>query len=230
MLLNTGRRPATSQNRLLTTIAWKLGDAIEYALEGSVFVGGAVVGWLRDGLGLIKASADVEPLANSVPDSGDVFLVPAFAGLGAPDWDPYARGAIIGLTRGTTGAHIARAALDSIAYQVADLVDAMRNDAGGKLAELRVDGGASTNNTLLQLQADILQSPIVRPKVTETTALGAAYLAGLATGVWKDRDEIAKHWQIERRFEPQISQDEAAGRRARWNEAVERVKGWAREK
>jgi glycerol kinase len=227
MLLNTATQPVESQNRLLTTIAWKLGGQLEYALEGSVFIGGAVVTWLRDGLGIIKSSADVEALANSVPDSGDVHLVPAFAGLGAPHWDPYARGILIGLTRGTTAAHIARAALDSITLLVADLADAMRGDAGGALAELRVDGGASANNLLLQLQADVLQLPVVRPKVIETTALGAAYLAGLAVGAWKTRDEIATHWQADRRFEPQISGDEAASRRARWREAVERAKGWA---
>ena len=199
---------------MLTTIAWKLGSTIEYALEGSVFVGGAVVSWLRDGLGIIKSSADVQPLADTVPDSDGVLLVPAFTGLGAPHWDPYARGTIVGITRGTKAAHIARAALDSIAFQVADLADAMRSDAGGSLVELRVDGGASVNDTLLQLQADFLQLPVVRPKVTETTALGAAYLAGLATGVWKDRGEVADHWQIDRRFEPKMSADQAAKLRA----------------
>jgi glycerol kinase len=227
-LLNTGAQAVVSQHRLLTTVAWKLDGAMEYALEGSVFIGGAVVGWLRDGLGIVQSSADVERLARTVPDSGDVFLVPAFAGLGAPHWDPYARGAIIGLTRGTTAAHLARAALDAVALQVADLIDAMRGDSANALAELRVDGGASVNDLLLQIQADVLQLPIVRPTVTETTALGAAYLAGLASGVWKGRDEIAAHWQIDRRFEPRISADEASARRARWNEAVERVKGWAR--
>jgi glycerol kinase len=227
-LLNTGAQAVVSQHRLLTTVAWKLDGAMEYALEGSVFIGGAVVGWLRDGLGIVQSSADVERLARTVPDSGDVFLVPAFAGLGAPHWDPYARGAIIGLTRGTTAAHLARAALDAVALQVADLIDAIRGDSANALAELRVDGGASVNDLLLQIQADVLQLPIVRPTVTETTALGAAYLAGLASGVWKGRDEIAAHWQIDRRFEPRISADEASARRARWNEAVERVKGWAR--
>jgi glycerol kinase len=227
-LMNTSTNVAKSNNRLLATVAWKIGDRIEYALEGSVFIGGAVVTWLRDGLGIIKSSSEFETLANSVPDSGGVFLVPAFAGLGAPHWDPYARGAIFGLTRGTTAAHLARAGLESIAFQVADLIDAMQNDVGGGRAELRVDGGASVNDALLQLQADVLQLPVVRPKVIETTALGAAYLAGLATGVWKSRDEIAKHWQIDRRFEPRISADEAAARRARWNEAVGRAKGWAR--
>ena len=203
-------------------------DKLEYALEGGVFVGGAVVSWLRDGLGIIKSSADVEPLARSVPDSGDVYLVPAFTGLGAPHWDPYARGTIVGITRGTTAAHIARAAVDSIALQVADLADAMRSDAASALDELRVDGGASVNDALLQYQADIMQLPVVRPKVTETTALGAAYLAGLATGVWKRRDEIASHWQVDRRFEPKMSADEAAAIRARWNEAVERSRHWAK--
>jgi glycerol kinase len=230
MLMNTGTQPAVSKNHLLTTVAWKVGGKTEYALEGSVFVGGAVVAWLRDGLGIIKSSAEVEALAQSVPDSDGVYLVPAFAGLGAPHWDPYARGAIIGITRGTTAAHIARAALDSIAYQVADLVEAMRSDAGSALAEMRVDGGASRNDALLQFQADILQLPVLRPKVTETTALGAAYLAGLATGAWKSHDEIAKHWQIDRRFEPRISADQAAALRARWDDAVRRSRDWVQEK
>jgi glycerol kinase len=209
-------------------VAWKLDGKLEYALEGSVFVGGAVVSWLRDGLGIIKSSSEIEALAHSVPDSGDVYLVPAFVGLGAPHWDPYARGTIVGITRGTTAAHIARAALDSIALQVADLADAMHSDAASPLTELRVDGGASVNDSLLQHQADIMQRPVVRPKVTETTALGAAYLAGLGTGVWKRRDEIASHWQADRRFEPQMSADEAAAIRARWAVAVERSKNWAR--
>jgi glycerol kinase len=227
-LMNTATSAIMSSHRLLTTIACKLHDRTIYALEGSVFIGGAVVSWLRDGLGIIKSSGDVETLAKSVDDAGDVVLVPAFVGLGAPHWDPYARGTIVGLTRGTTAAHLARAALESIAFQVADLVDAMRSDASGEMTELRVDGGACVNNTLMQLQADVLQLPIVRPKVTETTALGAAYLAGLATGVWKSRDEIAGHWQIDRRFEPSISADAAAAKRKRWNEAVERAKGWAK--
>jgi len=227
MLMNTADRAVESRHRLLTTIAWRLGATTEYAIEGSVFVGGAVVSWLRDGLGIIKSSADVQPLADTVPDSDGVYLVPAFTGLGAPHWDPYARGTIIGLTRGTKAAHIARAALDSIAFQVADLAEAMRNDAGTPLVELRVDGGASVNDTLLQLQADFLQLPVVRPKVTETTALGAAYLAGLAVGVWKNRDEVARHWQIDRRFEPRMPPDQAAVLRTRWSEAVERSKRWA---
>jgi glycerol kinase len=227
--MNTGAQAIASQNKLVTTIAWKLGDKIEYALEGSVFIAGAVVQWLRDGLGVIEKSVDVEALARSVSDSGGVYFVPAFAGLGAPYWDPYARGLIIGLTRGTTEAHIARAAVESIALQVVDLIDAMRSDAANTLAELRVDGGASVNNGLLQYQADIMQLPVVRPKVTETTALGAAYLAGLATGVWKRREEIAGHWQVDRRFEPQMPADKAAAIRSRWAEAVKRSQHWAKE-
>ncbi|MGD9632391.1 MAG: glycerol kinase GlpK [Pirellulales bacterium] len=227
MLMNTAAKAVESRNKLLTTVAWRMGTELEYAVEGSVFVGGAVVSWLRDGLGIIKSSADVQRLADSVPDSGGVMLVPAFTGLGAPHWDPYARGTILGITRGTTAAHIARAALDSIAFQVADLAEAMHHDAGTPLVELRVDGGASVNDTLLELQADILQLPVVRPKVTETTALGAAYLAGLATGVWKSREEVAEHWQVDRRFEPKLPAVEASKRRSRWNEAVERSKLWA---
>jgi glycerol kinase len=229
MLMNTGTQPAQSKSKLLTTIAWNTDMRTEYALEGSVFVGGAVVGWLRDGLGIIKSSSEVEKLARSVPDSGGVVFVPAFVGLGAPHWDAYARGAILGITRGTTAAHIARAAIESIALQVADLVGAMRNDAENAITELRVDGGASVNDSMLQFQADVLQLPVVRPKVTETTALGAAYLAGMATGVWKRRDEIARHWQVDRRFEPKMSADEAAAIRGRWADAVERSREWARE-
>jgi glycerol kinase len=227
MLMNTGPTAVASQHKLLTTIAWRLGTATEYALEGSVFIGGATVGWLRDGLGIIKSSADVEPLANSVSDNGGVSFVPAFAGLGAPDWDPTARGTIIGITGGTTAGHIARAALEGIALQVADLLAGMRDDSQCELAELRVDGGASVNNTLLQIQADLGQLPVVRPQVTETTALGAAYLAGLAVGVWPTREAITPHWQVDRRFEPTISADEAAERRAIWRKAVERAKSWA---
>ena len=229
MLMNTAARAVESKNNLLTTVAWKVGGQLEYALEGGVFVGGAVVAWLRDGLGIIKSSSEVEALARSVPDSGGVYLVPAFVGLGAPHWDPYAHGAIVGITRGTTAAHIARAAVESIALQVADLTDAMRSDAGSSLTELRVDGGASVNDGLLQYQADIMQLPVVRPKVTETTALGAAYLAGLATGVWKGREAIAGHWQVDRRFEPQMSARDAAAIRARWADAVQRSRGWAKD-
>ncbi len=229
MLMNTGNKPVDSKNRLLTTVAWNIGGYVEYALEGGVFVGGAVVSWLRDGLGIIKSSAQVEELARSVPDNGGVYVVPAFAGLGAPHWDPYARGAIVGITRGTTAGHIARAAIESIALQVADLADSMRSDADDSLAELRVDGGAAVNDGLLQYQANIMQLPVVRPKVTETTALGAAYLAGLATGVWKARGEIAGHWQVDRRFEPKMSKDESQSIRARWHDAVQRSKNWAKE-
>jgi glycerol kinase len=229
MLMNTGGEPVDSKNRLLTTVAWQTEGGLEYALEGGVFVGGAVVSWLRDGLGIIKSSADVEKLALSVPDSGGVFLVPAFVGLGAPHWDSYARGAILGITRGTTAGHIARAAIECIALQVADLADAMRSDAGDSVAELRVDGGAAVNDALLQYQADIMQLPVVRPQVTETTALGAAYLAGMATGVWKGRDSIAGHWKVDRRFEPQMSADEATAIRARWSDAVRRSRGWAKD-
>lgn len=229
MLMNTGSKAVDSKNKLLTTIAWNVGGRPEYAIEGSVFVGGAVVSWLRDGLGIIKSSAEVEKLAQSVPDSGGIFVVPAFAGLGAPHWDPYARGAIVGITRGTTAGHIARAAVESVAFQVADLADAMRSDAASPLRELRVDGGASVNDGLLQWQADIMQLPVVRPKVTETTSLGAAYLAGLGAGLWKSRDEIAGHWQVDRRFEPRMSADQATAIRARWNEAVGRSRGWAKE-
>jgi glycerol kinase len=226
-LMNTGAQAVASRNKLVTTVAWNLGGQLEYALEGSVFIAGAVVQWLRDGLGIIKSSAEVERLARSVPDSGDVFFVPAFTGLGAPHWDPYARGAIIGITRGTTAAHLARAAVDSIALQVADLVDAMRSDATSALTDLRVDGGASVNDALLQHQADILQLPVVRPKVTETTAMGASYLAGLAAGVWKQRGDIAGHWQVDRRFEPSMAPDQASAIRSRWKEAVKRAQHWA---
>ena len=229
MLMNTGPRVVESQQRLLSTIAWRVDGVTEYALEGAVFIGGAAIGWLRDGLGVIKSSGDVEALANTVEDSGGVSFVPAFTGLGAPDWDPYARGAIIGITRGTTTGHIARAALDGVALQVADLLEGMHSDLGEKLKVLRVDGGASVNNTLMQIQADVLQIPVVRPKVTETTALGAAYLAGLAAGVWPNRDAIRKQWQVDQQFEPKISADEAAARRATWRRAVERAKGWVQE-
>ncbi len=226
LLLNTGERPVPSMNRLLTTVAWKVGSRTEYALEGSVFIGGAVVQWLRDGLGIIRQSSDVEALAASVADNGGVYLVPAFAGLGAPHWDAYARGTIVGLTRGTGAAHIARAAIESIAYQVADLLDAVHRDSGLTLAELRVDGGAARNDCLLQFQADLLGVPVVRPHVTETTASGAAYLAGLAVGFWSSPVEIARQWQAERRFEAVMPAAEAGRLRARWHAALERSKGW----
>jgi glycerol kinase len=225
MLQNTGTRAVPSSNRLVTTVAWKIGDTTEYALEGSVFVGGAVVQWLRDGLGLIRKSEDVEALAQSVPDNGGVYFVPAFVGLGAPHWDSYARGSIFGITRGTTSAHLARAAVESIAYQVADLLDAMRRDSGDAVQELRVDGGAAANDALMQFQADILGVPVVRPAVTETTALGAAYLAGFGVGFWKpDLEASAK--AKDRRFEPQIPEAKARSLRDRWNEAVSRSKSW----
>ncbi len=223
MLQNTGARAVDSENRLVTTIAWKIGDRTEYALEGSVFVGGAVVQWLRDGLGLIRKSEDVEVLAKSVPDNGGVYFVPAFVGLGAPHWDSYARGSIFGLTRGTTAGHLARAAVESIAYQVADLFDAMRKDSGNAVQEIRVDGGAAANDSLMQFQADILGVPVVRPAITETTAFGAAHLAALAMGLWpRDLDRDA----TTRRFEPEMRASEARALRDRWQEAVSRTKNW----
>ena len=228
LLLNTGSAAVASTNKLLTTTAWQLADsAPQYALEGSVFIGGAVVQWLRDGLRAIKTAADVEALAAEVPDSGGVYLVPAFAGLGAPHWDPYARGAMFGLTRGSGITHIARAALESIAFQSADVLTAMERDAGMKLTELRVDGGATANNLLMQIQADLLGVPVVRPKVLETTALGAAYLAGLAVGFWKDAGDIHRNWQVDRVFEPTLSRDRAGEMMAGWAKAVERSKRWA---
>ena len=226
LLQNTGERPVASRNRLLTTVAWEVGGKTIYALEGSVFIGGAVVQWLRDGLGLIRTSSEVEALARSVPDNGGVYLVPAFAGLGAPHWDPYARGTIVGITRGTTAGHIARAAVESIAFQVADLLEAVHSDAGIDLQELRVDGGAAANDALLQYQADLLGVAVVRPQVTETTALGAAYLAGLAVGFWDSAEALARHWRVDRRFEPAMPPSEAAARRAEWHEALSRSKNW----
>lgn len=225
MLMHTGAKRIASKQGLLTTATAQVGTR-GFALEGSVFVAGAVVQWLRDGLGILKSSDEVEPLARSVPDAGGVFLVPAFAGLGAPHWDAFARGAIVGLTRGTTAAHLARAALESIAYQSAEVLTAMERDAGVRLAELRVDGGAAANDLLMQFQADLLGVPVARPTTLETTALGAAYLAGLATGVWCDEAEIAAQWRRSRVFEPRMSRDEAAGRLASWRRAVERSKGW----
>ena len=228
MLMNVGDKPQISKNRLLGTLAWQLGAhaASQFALEGSVFIAGATVQWLRDGLGIIQSSSEVESLAASVPDSGGVFLVPAFAGLGAPHWDAYARGTILGITRGTNKGHIARAALEGIAFQVADVLDAMQQDSGIAINQLRVDGGASANNLLMQFQADILQAPVVRPKIIETTALGAAFLAGLAVGFWKDHSEIESIWQTDRVFEPQMKMSEVAYRRQRWKKALERSKEW----
>jgi glycerol kinase len=202
MLMNIGNKPILSKNKLVTTIAWKIGNDVQYALEGSIFIGGAVVQWLRDGLGIIASSAEVEDLAQQVTDNGGVYLVPAFAGLGAPHWNQHARGTIVGLTRGTTAAHIARAALESIAFQTMEVLKAMEADAGTSIKELRVDGGATVDNLLLQFQADVLKTVVVRPQVTETTAIGAAYLAGLAVGYWKDLGEIQKQWQADRYFDP----------------------------
>jgi glycerol kinase len=227
MLQNTGKRAVPSSNQLVTTVAWKIKDTTEYALEGSVFVGGAVVQWLRDGLGVIRNSQEVEPLAKSVPDNGGVYFVPAFVGLGAPHWDSYARGSIFGITRGTTVGHIARAAVESIAYQVADLLDAMRRDSGDAVKEMRVDGGAAANDSLMQFQADILGAPVVRPAVTESTAMGAAYLAGLAVGFWRSGLEALAAGKS-RRFEPQMPSSQAQSLRDRWNEAVSRSKAWDR--
>ena len=227
MLLHTGDRVVQSQNGLVATACAQIKDK-EYALEGSVFIAGAVVQWLRDQLEFFTSSAEVEKLAASVLDSGDVFLVPAFTGLGAPYWDPHARGALVGITRGTSRAHIARAALESIAYQSAELLEAMQKDSGERLTELRVDGGAAANDLLMQFQADLLGVPVLRPKVLETTALGAAYLAGLTVHLWKSREELAKHWQLDKRFEPRMPRDEAQARLARWREAVSRARGWAK--
>jgi glycerol kinase len=226
LLLNTGERAVPSQRGLLTTIAWGLNGRVTYALEGSIFIAGAAIQWLRDGLGIIANAAETEVIAGSVTDTGGVYFVPAFVGLGAPYWDAYARGIIIGLTRGTNRAHLVRAALEAICYQTRDVVDAMMADAGMSLHTLRVDGGAVTNNLLCQLQADLLGVPVQRPVVTETTALGAAYLAGLAVGVWKSQEEIAAQWQVDREFHPQMSALERDRLYAGWRRAVERAKGW----
>ena len=229
MVLNTGHEPIASDNALLTTIGWQVGDDLTYALEGSIFIAGAVVQWLRDGLGIIRESKDVEALAREADGNDGVYLVPAFAGLGAPHWDQHARGAVLGLTRGSSAAHIARAALESIAYQSADVIGAMEADSGVALEELRVDGGASRNDLLMQFQADILDVPVVRPMVTETTALGAAYLAGLATNFWSSRDELVAQWREERRFEPSMDPSERDALLDGWHRAVERAKGWAQD-
>ena len=227
MLMHAGAAPPVSRARLLGTVGWTVGGATDYLLEGSVFMGGATVQWLRDGLGIIRASGDVEALATSVPDSGGVMLVPAFAGLGAPHWDPYARGTILGMTRGTTAAHIARAAVEAIAYQSAELLAAMQNDAACQVTEMRADGGAARNDLLMQFQADLLSVPVVRPRVTETTALGAAYLAGLACGFWASLEEIESQWHVERRFEPGMAADRREALLARWARAVEHARSWA---
>ena len=223
MLMNSGERPIMSSNNLLTTIAWKIGDKVNYALEGSIFVAGSVVQWLRDGLGIIRSSSEVEALAASVPDNGGVYFVPALTGLGAPHWDQYAKGSIYGLSRGSTAAHIARAALEGIAFQTMDIVNAMQRDAGCTLKELKVDGGASRNNLLMQFQADILGTSVIRPTVTETTALGAAYLAGLAVGYWESIDHIKSQWGVESRFEPSASPEKVEELRSGWADAIRRT-------
>ena len=223
VMLNTGNRPVMSKNNLLTTIAWKIGDQVVYALEGSIYVGGSVVQWLRDGLGFITSSSEIEDLASTVPDSGGVYFVPALTGLAAPYWDQYARGTIIGITRGTTRAHIARAALDGIAFQTYDIAQAMAKDMNASLTELKVDGGASRNNLLMQTQADLLGIKVVRPRITETTALGAAYLAGLAVGFWKNIDDIKNQWQVERCFEPIADSDTVEAAKAGWADAIGRT-------
>jgi glycerol kinase len=226
MVLNTGDKAIPSKNNLLTTIAWKIENEVTYALEGSIFIAGAVVQWLRDGLGIIRSSADIETLAAGVPDNGGVYMVPAFAGLGAPHWDQSARGAILGITRGTNARHIARAALESIAYQTVDVLSAMEADSNIKIKELRVDGGATVDNLLMQFQADIAGVPIVRPKIHETTALGAAYLAGLAVGFWKDTNEISHQWKMDREFKPSMDADRVTKLKRGWNKAVSKAKGW----
>lgn len=223
LLMNSGDKPILSKNNLLTTIAWKIGDKVSYALEGSIFVGGSVVQWLRDGLGFIKSSSEVEELASQVPDTGGIYFVPALTGLGAPWWDQYARGSIVGISRGTTAAHIARAALEGIAFQTMDIVNAMSKDCGLPLKELKVDGGASRNNLLMQFQADILKTEVIRPKVVETTAMGAAYLAGLAVGYWSSIDEIKKQWQVERRFQPTADDETIKAAQDGWHDAVRRT-------
>jgi glycerol kinase len=230
MLMNTGNKGVPSQNGLLTTLGWRIDDQpLVYCLEGSIFITGAAVQWLRDSLGVIKQSVDVEALANSVPDNGGVYLVPAFVGLGAPYWDSYARGTIVGLTRGSTAGHIARATLESMCYQTRDVLEAMTADSGISVKTLRVDGGAVVNNLLMQFQADILGVPVQRPKVAETTALGAAYLAGLAVGFWGSEQEVAEHWAVDRTFEPQMSADQRDALYANWKRAVERSRDWARQ-
>ncbi len=227
MLMHTGDRPVTSKNQLLTTVAWDVDGQREYALEGSIFVAGAAVQWLRDGLKVVRSAAETESLASSVPDSGGVYVVPAFAGLGAPHWDPYARGTIVGITRGTTTAHLTRATLESIAFQVADVLRAMEKDSGIRLKELRVDGGASLNHFLMQFQSDLLGVPVVRPEVSETTALGAAYLAGLATGFWENRRAIAQQWQVAQEYRSSMQPRQRDELTRNWNRALQRSRGWA---
>ena len=227
IMMNIGNKPIESKSKLLTTVAWRIGSDTQYALEGSIFIAGAVVQWLRDGLGIIKNSGDVEKLAAKVKDSEGVYFVPAFAGLGAPHWNQHARGTLVGITRGSTSAHIARAALDSIAYQTLEVLLAMQNDSGIDIRELRVDGGATVNNQLMQFQSDLLQAKVVRPKISETTALGAAYLAGLAVNYWSNISEIRKQWKIDRTFSPQIEESETLSLIKGWNRAVNAAKAWA---
>jgi glycerol kinase len=227
MMMNIGSKPIRSNNKLLTTVAWKIGNKTDYALEGSIFIAGAVVQWLRDGLGIIQQSVDIEKLASKVSDSDGVYFVPAFAGLGAPHWDQHARGTLVGITRGTSSSHIARAALDSIAFQTLDVLKAMQIDSGIIIKQLRVDGGATVNNTLMQFQADLLQTAVIRPKITETTALGAAYLAGLAVKFWGNIDEISHQWHKDRSFEPGISADIVAEKVRGWQRAVGAARYWA---
>ena len=226
ILVNTGEKPFISKNKLITTIALSLNGKVTYALEGSIFIGGAVVQWLRDGLRIINTSTDVEALAKTVDDNGDVFFVPAFTGLGAPYWDPYARGTMVGLSRGINRGHIARAALEGIAFQTLDVLEAMKKDTQMDYTEIRVDGGAANNNLLMQFQSDILNKPVVRPTITETTALGAAFLAGLATGFWKDIEEIKQQWKVDRRFNPEMDVSKASKLVAKWKNAVSRAKSW----
>jgi len=228
-MFNTGDKPITSKNNLLTTIGWKVDNKITYALEGSIFIAGAVVQWLRDELKIIHSASEIEELANNVNDNGGVYLIPAFAGLGAPHWDQYARGTIFGLTRGTNRAHIARAALESIAFQTYDVLKAMESDSGIKVKELRVDGGATANNLLMQFQSDVLGIPIVRPKISETTALGVAYLAGLAIGYWNGFEDIINQWKIDKKFEPNSEANEIQKKIFFWNKAVEHSKFWLNE-
>jgi glycerol kinase len=226
VLLNTGRRPVSSE-RLITTIAWSLNGEPHYALEGSIFVAGAAIQWLRDGLRVLEDTAESEALASAVEDSGGVYLVPAFVGLGAPHWDMYARGAVLGLTRGTTREHLVRAALESIAFQTRDVLAVMEAEAGIAFPELRADGGAARNNLLMQIQANVLGRPVLRPAITETTALGAAYLAGLGVGLWKDTNQVARHWRLDRRFEPEMSEERRQELYEGWQRAVERARRWA---
>ena len=225
MLMNIGEKPILSKNSLVTTVAWKIGETVQYALEGSIFIGGAVVQWMRDGLGIISSSNEVETLANKVTDTGGVYMVPAFAGLGAPHWNQHARGTIVGITRGTTSAHLARAALESIAFQTMEVLKAMENDAQVSIKELRVDGGATVDDLLMQIQADIVDATVVRPVITETTAMGAAYLAGLAVGYWENIEEIKKQWKVDRKFIPEAKDIDERIRG--WHKAVKAAKAWA---